>query len=61
MTAITTNKTWIKFLVVIFLIVIGIAGGYYAYVRYFNTPVQEEIIDDEVPPPPPATEQQEVI
>ena len=62
MTAITTNKTWFKFIVVLFLIAVGIAGGYYAYIRYFNTPAQEELIDEEAAPAAePATGQKEII
>lgn len=55
MTAIRTNRTWIKFLVVIFLVVIGIAGVYYAYTAYVNPPRQEEKIEEEVVPEEPET------
>jgi cytochrome c-type biogenesis protein CcmH/NrfG len=51
MTAVRYNRPWIKFLIVLLLLVLGIAGIYYAYVSWETVPAPEkEHIEEEVIP-----------
>lgn len=53
MTAVRYKRIWIKVVVIVFLIAIGIAGIYFAYITEGTQPaVQEERIEEEKLPDP---------